>query len=537
MTEMKKAILFSIVFLSLFSFVVFEPSIANAVVFTRSVFLQNVTTNSIEFRWVTDTNEQLIVKYGTTTSYGSQVNSDTVPGTGGNNNHAKISGLTPNTKYFYQVTNASGAALTPAGDANHYFKTSPSLGSSTPISFAFWGDSGDNSSSQDSVAKGVFAKKPDLAFIAGDIAYNYTTDFNANNTNYFNHYSDKTAGQNSMSFSPYYVTCGNHESSCPTVMADHSLPGNGNMGGTISTYSFDYGNVHFVSLNSNGSYSYPSDAQMSWALNDLRNSNQPWKIIYWHHNGWSHGSHSTDTTRQTQIGNLAKDGGAQMVFWGHSHSYERWNKTSGGSYTNPFPTTQFFTIGNGGKTNSTSCTPAGSSSDPGCAAKDSGPGYLLAQVNGNQMTVSYFKGTTTTAFDSVVLTSSGSGPTNPPVTNPPATPTRPPNATATRTPTGGPTGTCPGGGVPGDSNGDGKVDGIDFTAWLNHYNQSFRCANNGDYNNSGFVDGVDFTIWLNNYNAGGGTNPTIEILSPLNGSVVSPNFQVQFRVTNWNIGQ
>lgn len=73
-----------------FLFLVFlSPRITNAVTFTRKVFLQNVTASSIEFRWVTDTNEQLIVKYGTTTSYGSQIVSDTVTGTGGSNNHAK----------------------------------------------------------------------------------------------------------------------------------------------------------------------------------------------------------------------------------------------------------------------------------------------------------------------------------------------------------------------------------------------------------------------------------------------------------------
>jgi hypothetical protein len=50
-----------------------------------------------------------------------------------------------------------------------------------------------------------------------------------------------------------------------------------------------------------------------------------------------------------------------------------------------------------------------------------------------------------------------------------------------------------------DANGDGRVDGIDFTIWLSHYNQSGNGASNGDFNGSGFVDGVDFSIWLANY--------------------------------------
>jgi len=53
--------------------------------------------------------------------------------------------------------------------------------------------------------------------------------------------------------------------------------------------------------------------------------------------------------------------------------------------------------------------------------------------------------------------------------------------------------------VPGDANLDGKVDGVDYVIWLNHYNQNVSGANNGDFNNSGVVDGADYIIWLNNY--------------------------------------
>lgn len=52
---------------------------------------------------------------------------------------------------------------------------------------------------------------------------------------------------------------------------------------------------------------------------------------------------------------------------------------------------------------------------------------------------------------------------------------------------------------PGDANSDGRVDGVDYVIWLNHYNQSVLGATNGDFNGSGRVDGVDYVIWLNNY--------------------------------------
>lgn len=486
-TQLAVSFLLSIVCLTVFSI-----SSVSAVSFTRSVFIQNVTTNQVEMRWVTDTTEALLVKYGVSTSYGNQVSSDTVTGTGGNNNHAKITGLSPNTKYYYQVTTAAGTALTPAGDTTYYFKTAPPTGSSTPFTFAAWGDSGDSSSTQDSVARQVAAKSPDLTFIAGDIAYPYTTSFANNNGLYFNHYKD------SMRFSAFYVACGNHESSCSTVMSDHSLPGGGKSGGTDSSYSFDYGNVHFVALNSNGSFAYnptnpsASDPQVKWAYNDLKGSSQPWKVLYWHHNGWSAGSHSTQSNIVTNLMKLASDTGANVAFWGHSHTYERWPINTGG-----FTKTQFYTVGNGGKAGSSGCHSLNPACVKGSGSSDgiSNAGFLFFQVNGNSMTANFI-GSGGKTEDTVTLTTNGSGPTSPQATNT-ATPTRPAGNTATNTPR--PTVTS-GTVFKGDANGDGKVDGIDFVIWMNHYNQSVSGASNGDFNNSGKVDGVDYVIWFQSYN-------------------------------------
>lgn len=51
----------------------------------------------------------------------------------------------------------------------------------------------------------------------------------------------------------------------------------------------------------------------------------------------------------------------------------------------------------------------------------------------------------------------------------------------------------------GDANADGKVDGIDYIIWLNHFGQNIGGANNGDFNGSGSVDITDYIIWLINY--------------------------------------
>lgn len=71
----------------------------------------------------------------------------------------------------------------------------------------------------------------------------------------------------------------------------------------------------------------------------------------------------------------------------------------------------------------------------------------------------------------------------------------PPTPTATPRPPS-PTATA---GKAGDANGDGRVDGVDYVIWVNHYNQTVSGVVNGDFDGSGRVDGVDYVIWVNNY--------------------------------------
>jgi len=68
-------------------------------------------------------------------------------------------------------------------------------------------------------------------------------------------------------------------------------------------------------------------------------------------------------------------------------------------------------------------------------------------------------------------------------------PTEPP---ATTSPTAPP--------LPGDSDGDGDVDGVDYMAWKSHYNQSTTSGpSHGDFDRNHTVDGLDYMIWKANY--------------------------------------
>lgn len=391
-----------------------------AVVFQRPVYVQNVTANSIEINWKTDVNVASVVNYGISPSYGQQANADpsrkVIDGSPGYLQHAKITGLQPNTKYYYQIV--SGATnLTAAGDANYVFKTAPTVGSSTPFNFVVWGDSGNESADQFGVANSALGKKPDLAFITGDVSYggsgygslNYKNGEPSQDAAYFDVY------QKMMTYTPFYPTCGNHDDNpvlgnitgCDVMMDEHSFPGGGKMGGGVnSTYSFDYGNSHFVSLYTGGGINYnsaspgASNPQMLWAYNDLKNSQQTWKFLFFHFNGWSSGSHGTNPNVVSYILRMAQDTGVNGVFWGHSHVFERFGTYSqaSGRGTGPF----YYTIGNGGKGGAASS--CGSyANGPLCLAASgvgsvpSGSGYLYAQVNAGSLKIDYITSSGTVA--------------------------------------------------------------------------------------------------------------------------------------------
>jgi hypothetical protein len=66
----------------------------------------------------------------------------------------------------------------------------------------------------------------------------------------------------------------------------------------------------------------------------------------------------------------------------------------------------------------------------------------------------------------------------------------------------------------GDSNGDDKVNGADYTNWADNFNKFNTTADGlnsqGDFNGDGKVDGADYTIWADNFSPGSAALPIPE---------------------------
>jgi hypothetical protein len=61
--------------------------------------------------------------------------------------------------------------------------------------------------------------------------------------------------------------------------------------------------------------------------------------------------------------------------------------------------------------------------------------------------------------------------------------------------------------TPGDGNGDGHIDGIDYLLWAGNFGDNPAddppgSPGNGDYDDNGMVDGLDYLVWAGSYNMG-----------------------------------
>jgi Calcineurin-like phosphoesterase len=117
-----------------------------------------------------------------------------------------------------------------------------------------------------------------------------------------------------------------------------TMPQNAELGGVASTtkryYSYNYGNVHFIVLDSYGvvTNSNTVDAvnnpMYTWLRNDLIANTKKWTVCYFHHPPYSMGTHNSDTEagmanmRQYYVP-LLETYHVDLVLSGHSHVYER----------------------------------------------------------------------------------------------------------------------------------------------------------------------------------------------------------------------
>lgn len=314
---------------------------------TRGPYLQVLGTNSVVVRWQTATATDSKVSYGLTTGYGNSVSNATVS----TEHEVSVIGLTQNTKYFYQIGTTTDNI---PSDAQTFFKTALPAGTTTDFTVWATGDFGSGSAGQAAVrdAYSTYAAanlpngKADFWIWLGDNAYNSGTS---------GEYDSYVFGiyPNIMKNTPVFPAIGNHDyadvgNSFPPITLPYptnfeyfsafTMPQNAELGGVASNtkryYSYDYGNTHFIVLDSYGvvTNSNAIDAvnnpMYTWLRNDLMANTKKWTVCYFHHPPYSKGTHNSDTevrmvNMRQYYAPLLEDYHVDLVLSGHSHVYER----------------------------------------------------------------------------------------------------------------------------------------------------------------------------------------------------------------------
>jgi hypothetical protein len=226
---------------------------------------------------------------------------------------ASTAGLSPDTSSTFNVTAVTNV-LVGAGD------------------IADCGTSGDEATANllDNIAGTVFT--------AGDNAYN-----------------DGSAANYSQCYAP---TWGRHKARTRPSPGNHDYRTSGASGyfdyygsaagpAGLGYYSYNLGNWHIISLNSNIDMSAGS-TQEQWLRADLAASTKPCTLAYWHHPRFASGSHHGSSTTPQPLWQALYDANAEIVISGHEHNYERFAPQTPTGAANASRGIREFIVGTGG---------------------------------------------------------------------------------------------------------------------------------------------------------------------------------------------
>ncbi len=307
------------------------------------------------------------VVFGPTTQYRSTADvtvnrrsaADKEDGEARLNYTAAFEGLRLGETYHYRVT-LRGERI-----AEGYFTTRKPRG--TPTRFVAFGDNSYGDISDHAIAYHAYQARPDFVMNTGDNVYESGLD-----TEYARYFfpvynADRATprtGAPLLRSIPFYTVIANHDVNGKTAddhpVADFDadadslayftnmhLPLNapihrrptpvvgaaarldafracaGARFPRMANYSFDYGDVHFLCLDSN-LYLDPTDAEwQAWMAEDLAGTDAAWKFVVYHHPAFNVGVEHYEEQHMRVLAPLFERHDVAIVFHGHEHNYQR----------------------------------------------------------------------------------------------------------------------------------------------------------------------------------------------------------------------
>ena len=371
---------------------------ASQITMVHQPYLQQVTNNSAIVVWATRESGPAEVHYsiGAESTMIQAATSRLVPATTTGmafdyyQHEARLTGLAAGAQITYDVFVQKQDATPGVVDK---FTTAIAPGSGT-VNFIAFGDSGDGSPQQAQIGTLIGNESFNFALHMGDVAYEDGT---------YQQYHDFffTPYQSWLRSHPISLTIGNHDDRTANAAPYRDLfvlPENGTSqifpDSKERYYSFDWGPIHFVCLDSELSFLDTSrrQEQVNWLSADLAATTQPWRIVFFHRPPYSSGFHGSDLALQQAFGPIFEQRHVQLVLNGHDHDYERsvpWRETG------PQAVTYVVTGGGGAELRA-----VGQSAFTAVATSVNN--YVRATVSGCQLTLQAV-GINGAVFDSYVL--------------------------------------------------------------------------------------------------------------------------------------
>ena len=277
----------------------------------RAPYVQNVGRSTATIMWRTKNHVAQTVEYGLALNSYAYSYTEAYVTTA---HEITLFGLEPGKYYFYRIVE-NGVVL--ADGASLHFRTDPGR-AHTDFQFFVTADIGVNNPSEahqyetQAMIRGV-SPRADLGLLAGDIVY---PDGDSRDYDEFL----MTPWAELLCNTPVWPALGNHDwQSNPenNFVREWALPNNEHY------YSFDFGNAHFIALDTMNGRLYNEAEQLAWLAQDLANARATWTFVYFHHPLITCTYKGNERLMAGQLTPLFEQHAVDVVFTGHAHTYER----------------------------------------------------------------------------------------------------------------------------------------------------------------------------------------------------------------------